>query len=136
MSRFADFGLYRRTDELLRPAEKDLSGRFHSTENTQLLFNTAKTEINSRVSYSDVTRTMDAVFRIAIGNENLPTVSDMNSVVIRRLRDSTDMTALSQKRYTERAYHNNNIPTKLLPRPSYDLITDYEDDDVIELLRR
>lgn len=37
MSRLFDFSLYRRTEELLRTAEKELSGRFHSTENVQIM---------------------------------------------------------------------------------------------------
>lgn len=135
MSRFFDFSLYKRTDELLRPAEKELSGRFHSTENIQLLYKRATTEVSISVPYSAVTVTMDAVFRSAIQTENLPTVSEMNGAVLGKLSRDLKMTSTRQKRYAERVFQNSNVPTQFLPRPSYSS-HDNEEDDTIELLRR
>lgn len=135
MSRFHEATLHRRTDEPLRPAEKDLRGRFHSTENIRLVYSKAKSDVNPGVSYFDVTTTMDTVFRSAIRTENLPRVSEMNSLVLRKLSDATDRTARSQKQYSERIYHNSNVPTHFLPRPSFDLNTN-DKDDTMELLRR
>ena len=136
MSRFFDFSLYKRTDELLRPAEKELSGRFHSTENIQLLYKRATSEVGISVPYSDVTSTMDAVFRRAIQTENLPTVSDMNGAVLGKLSGDFERTSTSQKLYAERVFQNSNVPTQFLPRPSYSSSHDNEQDDTIELLRR
>lgn len=140
MSRFSDFSLRKRTDELLRPAEKDLSDRFYSAENTQLLHKKALTDIDEGVSYSHVMTTMDAVFRIAITKtEDFPDVSDMNAGVLRKIRSDTARVNASQKRYTERVFSNNNLPTNFLPRPSYRSLNDGdgdEDDNTIELLRR
>lgn len=137
MSRFFDFSLYKRTDELLRPAEKELSGRFHSTENIQLLYKRATSEVDAEISYSDVTTTMDIVFRLAIKTENLPQVPAMNTAVLHKLSDVTERTIRSQQLYTERVYKNNNVPTQFLPRPSYSSHDDKDGkDDTIELLRR
>lgn len=147
MSRFSDFSLYKRTDELLRPAEKQLSARFHSTENIQLLYKKALTEIGSGVSYSDVTTNMDAVFRLAISTEDLPDVSQMNMNVLDKLVSAAERENTNQKRFTERVFTNNNVPARLLPRPSYSSHNDQDDEDdnprtigrkdtSIELLRR
>lgn len=139
MSRFSDFSLYKRTDELLRPAEKELSGRFHATENIQLLYKKAVSEIDTAVLYHEVTRTMDAVFRLAIQTEDLPSVSDMNTSVLRKLSDFARHNGTSQKRYAERAFTKSNVPTSFLPRPSYGSHggdSDDREDDTIELLRR
>jgi len=137
MSRFFDFSLYKRTDVLLRPAEKELSGRFHSTENIQLLYKRATIEVGISVPYSDVTSTMDAVFRRAIQTENLPTVSEMNGAVLGKLSGDFERTSTSQKRYAERVFQNSNVPTQFLPRPSYSPSHENNgQDDTIELLRR
>ena len=137
MARFFDFSLYKRTDELLRPAEKELSGRFHSTENIGQLHKRALSEVDIDVSYSDVTTMMDAVFRHAINTENLPQVSEMNTDVLRKLSHSTERMATSQQLYAERVFKNSNVPTQFLPRPSYSSHDNDEDaDDTIELLRR
>ncbi|CAM9101127.1 unnamed protein product [Ectocarpus sp. 8 AP-2014] len=119
MSRFFDFSLYRRTDERLRPAEKELSGRFHSTENVQLVYKRALSEIGSNVAYADVTRTMDVVFGQAIKTEDLPDVSAMNSSVLRKLSAFTERANSSQERYADRTFANSNVPKTFLPRPSY-----------------
>lgn len=139
MSRFSDFSLYKRTDELLRPAEKELSGRFHATENIQLLYKKAVSEIDTTVSYHNVTRTMDTVFRLAIQTEDLPGVSDMNASVLRKLSDFARHNEASQNRYAERTFTKSNVPTNFLPRPSYSSHrgdSDDREDDTIELLRR
>jgi hypothetical protein len=140
MSRFSDFSLYKRTDELLRPAEKDLSDRFYSTENIQLVYKKALSDIDKGVSYSHVMTTMDAVFRLAITRrEDFPAVSDMNAGVLRKVYNDTARVNVSQKQYTERVFSKNNIPTNFLPRPSYRSLNDGdddEDDNTIELLRR
>lgn len=139
MSRFFGFSLYRRTEELLRPAEKELSGRFHSAENVLLVYKRALSEIDSNVAYADVTTTMDTVFRQAIStDEDLPQVSEMNSSVIRKLSAFTESANSSQKRYADRTFANSNVPKTFLPRPSYRSAGDDGDgeDDVIELLRR
>ncbi|CAM9554963.1 unnamed protein product [Ectocarpus sp. 8 AP-2014] len=131
MSRFFDFSLYRRTDERLRPAEKELSGRFHSTENVQLVYKRALSEIDSAVAYADVTRTMDAIFNQAIQTEDLPQVPDMNNIVLCRLAAFTERTDSSQRQFANRTFSNSNVPKALLPRPSY---SSYGDEH--ELLRR
>ena len=136
MSRFFDFSLYKRTDELLRPAEKELSGRFHSTENIQLLYKRAVSEVGTSVSYSGVTTTMDAVFRRAIQTEDLPEVSEMNGAVLSRLSKDSESMNVNQARYAERVFQNSNVPAQFLPRPSYSSRDDEEEDDTIELLRR
>lgn len=143
MSRFFDFSLYKRTDELLRPAEKDLSGRFHATENIQLVYSRARSEVSPDIPYPDVTRTMDAVFRLAITTENLPRVQEMNTSVLTKLRQASDQMTTSQEKYTERVFANHNVPTRILPRPSYSPNQNYDvdeenniDHDTIELLRR
>lgn len=135
MSRFFYFSLYKRTDELLRPAEKELGGRFHSTENIQLLYKRAVSEVGTSVSYSDVTTTMDAVFRRAIQTEDLPEVSEMNVTVLGRLSKDSERMNMTQARYAERVFQNSNVPAQFLPRPSYSSHDD-EEDDTIELLRR
>lgn len=119
MSRFADFSLYKRTEDLLRPAEKDLSGAFHSTENIQLLYKRAQTEVDSDISYSDVTLAMDYVFRLALTSEKLPRVTDMNTSVLRKLIDAAERMTTSQKRYADRTFGNSNVPAQFLPRPSF-----------------
>lgn len=146
MSRFSDFSLYKRTDELLRPAEKDLSARFHSTENIQLVYKKALTELDSGVSYSDVTTNMDVVFRLATRSEDLPDVHQMNMNVLERLASAAESANANQKRFAQRVFTNSNVPTRFLPRPSYSSNTDENDDDDdrnigrkdtnIELLRR
>ncbi|CAN0448827.1 unnamed protein product, partial [Ectocarpus sp. 12 AP-2014] len=119
MSRFFDFSLYRRTEERLRPAERELSGRFHSTENVQLVYKRALSEIGSSVAYADVTGTMDAIFKQAIQTENLPQVSDMNNGVLRSLAAFTEGANSRQKQFTDRTFSNSNVPKTFLPRPSY-----------------
>ncbi len=141
MSRFSDFSLYKRTDELLRPAEKDLRDRFYSSENIRLIYKKALSDIIAGVSYSHVMTTMDAVFRLAITKtEELPDVSDMNAGVLRKIQTDTARVNASQKRYTERVFSKNNLPTNFLPRPSYRSTIDDgngdEEDNTIELLRR
>lgn len=139
MSRFSDFSLYKRTDELLRPAEKELSGRFHATENIQLLYKKAVSEIDASVSYHHVTRTMDSVFRLAIQTEHLPSVSDMNTSVLRKLSHFARHNETSRNRYAERSFTQSNVPTSFLPRPSFSSHrgdSDGREDDTIELLRR
>ncbi|AAK14523.1 unnamed protein product [Ectocarpus sp. 4 AP-2014] len=131
MSRFFDFSLYRRTEERLRPAEKELSGRFHSTENVQLVYKRALSEIDSTVAYADVTSTMDAIFSQAIQTENLPEVSDMNNSVLRSIAAFTERANSSQRQFTNRTFTNSNVPNTFLPRPSY---SSYGDEH--ELLRR
>lgn len=133
MSRFFDFSLYRRTEELLRPAEKELSGRFHSAENTQVVYKKALSEIDPNVSYADVTTTMDAVFRLAIQTQDLPEVSEMNNSVLRKISNAMERMNTRQNRYAERVFTNSNVPTRFLPRPSYSSRDD-DDDDIIELL--
>lgn len=135
MSRFFDFSLYKRTDELLRPAEKELSGRFHSTENIQLLYKRALVEVNPRTRYADVTNEMDAIFRVAIKTEQLPSVSEMNTSVMQKLYAVTQREATSQKQYADRAFDKSNVPSHFLPRPSYSNDKD-DQDETIELLRR
>lgn len=138
MARFFDFSLYKRTDELLRPAEKELSRRFHSTENISLLYKRALSEVDDDIPYSDVTTMMDTVFRHAILTPNLPQVADMNTGVLRKLSHSAEEVVASQQRYAERVYKHSNVPTQFLPRPSYSSHDDGEDgrDYPIELLRR
>lgn len=137
MSRFSEFSLYKRTEDLLRPAEKDLSGAFHSTENIQLLFKRARTEVASDISYSDVTVAMDDVFRLAITSDNLPRVTDMNTAVIRKLIGAAERMSSSQKRYTDRVYKNSNVPAQFLPRPSFRFDQNNgKDDDTINLFRK
>ena len=139
MSRFFDFSLYRRTEERLRPAEKELSGRFHSTENVALVYKRALSEIDSSVAYADVTGTMDAIFRQAIQTENLPQVSDMNNLVLRRLAAFTERANSSQRQFSDRAFSNSNVPKTFIPRPSYSSYGDDDggvNDEPIELLRR
>ncbi|CAN0247413.1 unnamed protein product [Ectocarpus sp. 6 AP-2014] len=131
MSRFFDFSLYRRTEERLRPAEKELSGRFHSTENVQLVYKRALSEIDSAVAYPDVTRTMDAIFSESIQTEDLPQVPDMNNAVLCRLAAFTERAISSQREFATRTFSNSNVPTAFLPRPSY---SSYGDEH--ELLRR
>jgi hypothetical protein len=138
MSRFSDFSLYNRTDELLRPAEKRLSCQFYSTVNIQLVYKRAQSEIDSYIPYSDVTTAMDAVFRLAIRTENLPGVVEMNTDVLHRLSDATERTNTSQHRFAERVFKNSNVPAQFLPRPSFSSHNDDKDggDHPIELLRR
>lgn len=138
MSRVFDFSLCRRTEERLRPAEKELSGRFHSTENVKLVYKRALSEIDSSVAYADVTCTMDAIFRQAIQTENLPQVSDMNNSVLCTLAAFTERANSGQKQFTDRTFSNSNVPKKFLPRPSYSSYGDDGDvsDGAIELLRR
>lgn len=140
MSRFSDFSLYKRTDELLRPSEKDLRDRFYSAENIQLIHKKALSDIDKGVSYSHVMTTMDAVFRIAITKTvDSSDVSDMNVGVLRKIYNDIARVNVSQKRYTERVFSNHNLPTNFLPRPSYRSLNDGdgdEDDNTIELLRR
>lgn len=133
-SRFFDFSLYRRTDELLRPAEKELSGRFHSTENIQLVYRRALSEVGHKVPYADVTTTMDAVFRLAIKTEDLPSVSDMNTRVIHKLSAANERENTNQQRYADRAFAKSNVPTRFLARPSYS--DNKEEEDSIGFLRR
>lgn len=135
MSRFSDFSLYKRTDELLRPSEKKLSDLFYSTENVQLLYKRAVTEVGMSVAYSEVTATMDTVFRRAIQTESLPRVSEMNGAVLGNLSKYFERMSTSQKRFTERVFQNSNVPTQLLPRPSYSS-PDNDEDNSIVLLRR
>lgn len=135
MSRFFDFSLYKRTDELLRPSEKELSSRFYATENIQLLYKKAVTEVDTSVAYSDVTVKMDTVFRGAIQTEDLPSVSEMNRAVLGKLSKDLERASTSQKRYTERSFQHSNVPTQILPRPSYGS-HDNDNDDSIVLLRR
>ena len=135
MSRFFDFSLYKRTDELLRPAEKELSGRFHSIENIQLLYKRALSEVDPKIPYADVTTAMDAIFRLSITTEKLPSVSEMNTSVIRKLSATSKRDSTSQKLYSERVFVNSNVPTRFLPRPSYRDDKD-DDDQRIEFLRR
>ncbi|CAM9094212.1 unnamed protein product [Ectocarpus sp. 12 AP-2014] len=146
MSRFHDFSLYKRTDELLCPAEKNLSAHFHSTENIQLVYKKALTEVDSGVSYSDVTAKMDAVFRIAISTEDLPGVDQMNNSVLESLASDYRRASENQKRFAERVFTNSNVPSRILPRASYSSNNGDSEDDVdgtvgrkdknIELLRR
>lgn len=138
MSRFFDFSLYRRTEERLRPAEKELSGRFHSTENIQLVYKRALSEVDSNVPYADVTATMDTIFRSAIKTEDLPDVSEMNNIVLHKLSAATERANSSQTHYADRIFRDSNVPKTMLPRPSYRSYGDDRDgeDDVIELLRR
>ncbi|CAM9106815.1 unnamed protein product [Ectocarpus sp. 12 AP-2014] len=138
MSSFRDFSLYRRTEERLRPAERELSGAFHSTENVQLVYKRALSEVDSNVPYADVTATMDTVFRGAIMTKSLPEVSEMNNTVLRQLSASTVRANTSQKRYADRVFTNSNVPKTFLPRPLYRSFSDNKDreDDASELLRR
>lgn len=140
MSRFFDFSLYRRTDELLRPAEKRLSRDFQSTENIQLVYKRALSEVDSGPTYADVTSAMDEVFRRSIQTEELPSVEEMNGLVLLNLARAAERLSAGQKRYAERTFSNSNIPTRILPRPSYTSLRDgdgeKEGGDIIELLRR
>ena len=137
MSRFSDFSLYRRTEDLLRPAEKELSGVFHSTENITLLYKRSQTEVSSDISYSEVTLAMDHVFRQAINSDKLPRVTDMNTAVLRKLIDAAERMTASQKKYADRIFNKSNIPAQLLPRPSFRVSGDNgRDDDTINLLRK
>ncbi|CAM9132189.1 unnamed protein product, partial [Hapterophycus canaliculatus] len=124
MSRFSEFSLYNRTDELLRPAEKRLSSQFHSTDNIQLVYKRAQSEIDSHIPYSDVMTAMDAVFRLAIRTENRPGVVEMNTDVLRRLSDATERTNTSQHRFAERVFKNSNVPAQFLPTPSFSFHND------------
>lgn len=131
MSRFVDFSLYKRTDELLRPAEKSLRDLFLSPTNTVLVYNKALVDIDSGVSYVDVTTAMDAVFRTAVHTDNLPEVSVMNNRVLDNIRAATDRVTSSRDRYAERAFGKSNLPTHFLPRPSHESY----DEDTFELFR-
>lgn len=140
MSRFFDFSLYRRTDELLRPSEKQLSREFHSSENTQLVYKRALSEVDSGPTYADVTASMDQAFRLSTQKQTLPSVEDMNSLALLNLSRAAERLSAGQKRYAERAFTNSNIPTRILPRPSHTSLKDgdgeEEGGDLIELLRR
>lgn len=137
MSRFSDFGLYRRSDERFRPAEKDLSTRFFSEDNVRLLLTQAQSSLHPGVSYSQVTTAMDAVFRLAIGREGLSTVADMNVQVLEGLSREVDAKVDSENRYADRTFAHSNIPSRFLPRPSYDSNPDDQGDDgSVDLLRR
>jgi hypothetical protein len=132
MSRFFEFSLYKRTDELLRPAEKDLRNRFYSPVNTDLLCKKAVSGVDSGVSYVDVKTIMDVVFRTAINTDNLPEVSDMNNRVLGKIQTDAERLNTGRDRYAERAFVKSNLPTRLLPRPSYGT----NGDDAVDLFRR
>ncbi|CAM9204822.1 unnamed protein product [Pylaiella littoralis] len=119
MSRFIEYGLHKRTDELLRPAEKCLRGLFYSPTNTDFLYKKTLSDVDPGFSYGDLETIMDEVFLAAIATDDLPDVSDVNERVLDRIRKSAERINIRQVRYIERAFEHSNIPTRFLPRPSY-----------------
>lgn len=128
MSRFVDFSLSKRTDELMRPSEKALSKQFNSTENQQLVFKTVLTEVNNRASFRSVMDEMGVVFRSSISKDSLPSVDDMNVSVYQRMSRALSMEKRHQERFVSRVFENSNVPTNFLPRPSMALDRDMDDE--------
>ena len=127
MSRFLEFSLSKRTDELLKPAEKSLHKEFNTNENQQLVYKTVITQIDSRASFRSVMDEMGSVFRSAISGDSLPSVEDMNRMVYQRMSNSLRREDLHTKRYVSRTFENSNLPRTFLPRPSMDLDVDSQE---------
>jgi hypothetical protein len=128
MSRFVDFSLSKRTDELLRPSEKALEKEFTTRENQQLVFKTVLTRVDPNASFRSVIEEMRAVFRSSISSDTLPSVEEMNSSVYRRMARSSLLSKTHQERFVTRVFENGNVPTRFLPRPSMALDRDLDDE--------
>lgn len=128
MSRFVNFSLTKRTDELLRPTEKILLQSFNSTTNQQLVFKTVQTQVDSRASFRGVMDQMRVVSRSSIVHDTLPSVEEMNDEVYRKVSSEVESSRLSQERFANRVFENNNVPKSFLPRPSMTLERDEDDE--------
>lgn len=128
MSRFVNFSLTKRTDELLRPTEKTLLDEFNSTINQQLVFKTIQTNIDPRISFREVMDQMRVVFRSSIVHDRLPSVEEMNENVYKKISADVERSRLAQERFVSRVYENNNVPKSFLPRPSMTLERDEDDE--------
>lgn len=128
MSRFVDFSLSKRTDELMRPSEKALYREFHSNENQQLVYKTVLTQVSPRASFRSVMDEMAVVFRSSISQDSHPSVDDMNASVYRRMSRSISLEKNHQERFVARVFENSNVPKKFLPRPSMALDRDMDDE--------
>lgn len=128
MSRFVNFSLTKRTDELLRPTEKTLLAEFNSMTNQQLVFKTVQSQINPRVSFREVMDKMRVVFRSSIVNDTLPSVEEMNNTVYQKVSSDVERSRLTQERFVNRVYENSNVPKSFLPRPSMTLERDEDDE--------
>lgn len=128
MSRFVNFSLTKRTDEMLRPTEKVLLESFNSRTNQQLVFKTVKAQIDSGASFRGVMDHMRVVSRISIAHNTLPSVDEMNDEVYRRFSSELERSRLNQERFASRVFDNSNVPRSFLPRPSMTLERDEDDD--------
>lgn len=128
MSRFVNFSLTKRTDELLRPTEKILLAEFDSPTNQKLVFKTVQSEIDPRASFRGVMDHMRVVFRSSIAHDTLPSVDEMNDAVYRKVSSEIESSRLNQERFVNRVYENSNVPTSFLPRPSMTLERDEDDE--------
>lgn len=118
MSRFVDFNLTKRTDELMKPSEKALQAEFNSVTNQKLLHKSVLTRIDPRASYRSVMENMATVFRTSISKNSLPTVDEMNGAVMTLMSRSHQSEKEHQERFVQRIYEHKNVPQSFLPRPS------------------
>ena len=139
MNRFVGFSTRKSTDELYRPSEKKLRDEFFSIENVKIVYQTVQTNVSTQVSYNMTMETMKTVFRLAIGTDDHPSISEMNIETINRVKIEFERAQIIQDRHTERAFTNANVPTRILPRPSMALPRNDDDEArgkyTIELLR-
>lgn len=139
MSRFSQLSLVKRTDERLRPSEKELHERFFQKDNIKFIYLSITSNIHRSISYNSVLEIMNKVFRASIINDNHPSIDDMNLVCFSRARKEYESKLERQTIQKERTFNNSNIPTRILPRPSMALEKSEDDESrgkhIIEMLR-
>lgn len=128
MSRFVDFSLSKRTDELMKPDEKALHEEFHSKENKNLVYKTVLSQVDPRASFRSVMDVMKTVFRSAISGDAHPSIDEMNASVYQKMSRTLSLSESHRERYVKRVFENSNVPKSFLPRPSMALDRDLDDE--------
>lgn len=135
-SRFMNFSLVKRTDELMKPSEIQLQQSFMNSDNIRLVHLTSMERVSPTLAFREVVDAMRVVFRISISSSDLPTVDYMNESVLLKLQSEYRRSRDMQRRQKDMAFTNSGIPGSFLPRPSMSLDSrDKTVDHVIEFRR-
>lgn len=114
------------TDEAMSPREKALKNEFLSKQNTLLLFESAQRHVDPNTSYSNVVDAMHNEFTVGLGGAVLLTLSFLNQTTIDKLSISHEKHMEAMRRSREVGFEKSKIPSKMLPRPSFNLEEDDE----------
>lgn len=111
----------------LLPSEKVMKAKFLSEENKLVVWRSATRLVYPTITFGNVVDEMENVFNLS--TYDLPSsVKDLNNRTIEKLQRDHERHIRGTARSREFGFVNGKIPSTMLPRPSFSVEDEKEDD--------